>query len=121
MNYFYITLFYFYTKVLKIQYPPIISISAVLSILVVMFLMLLIEYFNLRDLYNYSFFLKVFFILIYFSGCFLLYKRYLPKEKQMLKEFKLKTTVSQINRILVTSFLMIFLIIIWFKRFDIFR
>ena len=121
MNYLYITLFYFYTKVLRVQYPPIISISAVLSILIVLFLMILMEYFNLRDLYNYSHYLKYIFIIIYFLGWFLLYNWYLPKEKDLLLKFKMKATLAQAIIIAISSFLTIFLIFIWFKRFDIFR
>ena len=121
MNYLYITLFYFYTKVLGVKYPPVISISAVLSILIVLFLMILIEYFNFRDVYNYSLYLKSIFIIIYFSGWFLFYNWYLPKEKNLLQKFKMKTNFSQSIIISITSFLTILLIFIWFKRFDIFR
>lgn len=123
MNYLYIALFYFYTKILKVQnqYAPIVSISAVLSILIVLFIMILIENLNLQYFYKYSFYLKLILIIIYFSGWFLFYNWYLSKEEEILQSFKKKTNLSQVSILFFSWILIVSIISIWFKRYDIFR
>lgn len=123
MNYLYISLFYFYTKVLKVQkdYAPIISITAVLSILVVFIIMILIELFKFHSIYIHGSFIKIVLGLIYLLVWLLLYRFYLPKEEAMLNHFKtksvaLKTTTFFLNTILIAS-----IIIVWYNRYDIFR
>lgn len=124
MDYLYISLFYFYTKIVKVQndYPPIISISAVLSMLVIFILMILIELLNLQEVYeSNSVFFMLIYVSIYISGWFLFYKWYFLKEEEILNKFKKKSNLFKVNVLLFGSFFIVLLIYIWFKRFDFFR
>lgn len=124
MNYLYVSLFYFYTKIVKVQksYPPIVGISAVLSMLIILIIMILIELLNLQELYQYS---NVYFMLIYVSiyilGWFLFYKWYFPKEEELLKKFKKKSNLLKSSILFFGWFFILLLIYIWFKRFEFFR
>lgn len=122
MKYLYIVLYFFYTKILFVQrdYPPIISITAVLSLFVMFFIMILIEILNFQDLYHYKL-LKVFFMIIYLLGWFLIYKYYLQREHNLIKKFKKNSNSIKIITFVLSSIFIIILIIVWFNRFDYFR
>lgn len=122
MKYLYIVLYFFYTKILFVQrdYPPIISITAILSLFVMFFIMILIEILNFQDLYHYKL-LKVFFMIIYLLGWFLIYKYYLQREHNLIKKFKKKSNSIKTITFVISSIFIILLIIVWFNRFDYFR
>lgn len=123
MKYLYITLYYFYTKILFVQrdYPPIISITAVLSLFVMFLTMILIEILNLQHLYNFSWQLKLFFAVISLGFWYLFYKYYLPKEYNLIKRFKKNTLLVKITRFFLSIIFVVVLIIVWFNRFKYFR
>ena len=122
MKYLYITLYYFYTKILFVQrdYPPIISITAVLSLFIMFLTMILIEVLNFQHLYHYKL-LKVFFAVIYLLGWYLFYKYYLQREQSLIKKFEKNTQLIKITTLFLSTIFIIALIIIWFNRFDYFR
>lgn len=123
MNYLYITLYYFYTKILFVHrdYPPIISITAVLSMFIMFLIMILIEILNLQHLYNFSWQLKLFFAVISLGFWFLFYKYYLPKEYNLIKRFKKNTLLVKITTFFISTAFIVTLIIVWFNRFKYFR
>ncbi len=123
MRYLYITLYYFYTKVLFVQkdYPPIINITAVLSLFIMFLLMILIELLNLQYLYNFSWQLKLFFALTSLGIWYLFYKYYLNREHRLINIFKSNTRFKKIIIIFLSSIFIIGIIIIWYNRFDYFR
>lgn len=122
MKYLYITLYYFYTKILSVQrdYSPIISITAVLSLFVVFFTMILIEVLNFQNLYHYKL-LKIFFAVIYLLGWYIFYKYYLPREDNLVKKFEKNARLMKTTTLFLSAIFIITLIIIWFNRFDYFR
>jgi|688.fasta_scaffold1121672_2 hypothetical protein len=122
MKYLYITLYFFYAKILFVQrdYPPIISITAVLSLFVMFLTMILIEILNFQHLYHYKL-LKVFFMIIYLLGWFLFYKYYLPIEHNLIKKFNESTKQIKTLTLVLSSVFIIIIIVVWFKRFDYFR
>lgn len=123
MKYLYITLYYFYTKILFVQrdYPPIISITAVLSLFVMFLTMILIEILNLQHLYNFSWQLKLSFAVISLGFWYLFYKYYLPKGYNLIKRFKKNTLIVKITTFFISTAFIVTLIIIWFNRFKYFR
>lgn len=122
MKYLYITLYYFYTKILFVQrdYPPIISITAVLSLFVMFLTMILIEVLNFQYLYQYKL-LKLFFMIIYLLGWYLFYNYYLPKEYNLIKRFKKNTLFVKITTFFLSIVFIVTLVIVWFNRFEYFR
>jgi hypothetical protein len=123
MKYLYITLYYFYTKVLSVQndYPPIISITAVLSILLIHIIMVLIEIFNLVYLYGHGFFLAEILSVMYLTMWYLLYRFYMPKEKAILENYEKKPRMLKVVIRASCFFLIIVIVLVWFNRFSIFR
>src|SRR5699024_1320388 len=104
MKYLYITLYYFYTKILLVQkdYPPIISITAVLSLFVMFLIMILIEILNLQYLYDFSLQLKLSYVIISLGFWYLLYKYYLPREQNLINKYKKKTHLIKITTFLLS-------------------
>lgn len=123
MKYLYITLYMFFTKIIHLQkqYPPIINITAVLSLFFLFVLMILIEIFDLQYLYNYSWQFKLIFALISFLGWYLLYNYYLKREMKLINEFQNKTLPNRTLTIIFGTVFIIGLIVIWFNRFDYFN
>lgn len=123
MKYLYIALYSFYTKVLSVQkdYPPIISVTAVLSILLIQIIMVLIEILNLEHLYDYGFYLTAILSALYLSMWYFLYRFYLPKEKELIESYEKKSRVLKVAIHVLCSALMLVIILVWFNRYRIFR
>lgn len=123
MKYFYIALYSFYTKILFVQkdYPPIINITAVLSILLVQIIMILIEIFKFQYLYDYGLYLIIFLSILYMLMWYLFYKYYIKNEKQLIDEFKKKSNVFKITILFLFYFFILVIILVWFNRFSFFR
>lgn len=123
MKYFYIALYFFYTKILFVQkdYPPIINITAVLSILLVQIIMILIEIFKFQYLYDYGLYLIIFLSILYMLIWYLFYKYYIKNEKQLIDEFKKKSNVFKITILFLFYFFILVIILVWFNRFSFFR
>lgn len=122
MNYLYITLYYFYTKILFVHrdYPPIISITAVLSMFIMFLIMTLIEVLNFQYLYEYKS-SKYILMFLYLLGWYIFYEYYITKEKHLIKRFKkLKLLTKGLVFLFSTIFILV-LIIVWFNRFKYFR
>ncbi len=122
MKYLYITLYYFYTKILFVQkdYPPIINITAVLSLFILFLVMIFIEILNFQYLYDY-YLLKVFFVIFSLFCWYLTYKYYLTNERNLVKKFENNTQIVKVVTLFLSTIFIITLIIIWFNRFDYFR
>lgn len=123
MKYLYITLYYFYTKILFVQrdYPPIISITAVLSLFAMFLIMILIEILNLQYLYDFSWQLKLSYVIISLGFWYLLYKYYLPREQNLINKYEKKAHLIKIVTFLLSVIFIIVLVIVWFNRFKYFR
>ena len=123
MKYLYITLFYFYTKILFVQrdYSPIISITAVLSLFVMFLAMILIEVLDLQHLYDFSWQLKLFYILTSLGFWLLFYKYYLSREYNLIKKYEKKTQFVKVITLFLSVIFILALVIVWFNRFKYFR
>lgn len=108
MKYLYFTLYLFYVNIIKLhkQYPPIVNVTAVMSVLInfIIFSVIKIYYFN-NDFVNYniSIYSQIIFTFIIWR---LLYIYYKPREVKLLdkmneKDFWLKFII------VITSFLFI--------------
>lgn len=122
MNYLYITLYYFYTKILFVHrdYPPIISITAVLSMFIMFLIMTLIEVLNFQYLYEYKS-LKYSLMIFYLLGWRMFYKYYITKEEYLIKRFKKFKMLTKGLILFFSAIFILILIIVWFNRFKYFR
>lgn len=115
MKYLYYSLYLFYVKVIQLhkQYPPIINVTAVMSVLVCFLIFAIPKEYFLRT--NFEYFKYLIFVEIVLN-LFLwkfLYEYYKPREGKLLKEMETKPLWLKVVIISLSVFFTVIAVKLW--------